>query len=158
MIRDEELLHGAAMVRLIESGDATKTTVTFDKGLHLSLYRVGRAGQSAGVLMKLSTGRRSPWSFTFTPSELEAVTRYRERYPRDPFYFALVCNRDGICCAPLEVVEGLLDSGETLEWKRIGVRRPRGGSYWLSGPGRVQHERSIPMSDWPAMLFPEEEQ
>lgn len=158
MIKDEELLHGAALVRLIESADATKTAIDFDKDLHLSLYRVSRAGHRVGVLLKISTARKSPWGFTFTPSELEAVERYRERYPRDPFYFVLVCNRDGICCAPLDVVEALLDEGETLEWKRVGVRRPRGGSYWLSGPGRVQHERSIPMSNWPTILFPEGEE
>lgn len=158
MIRDEELLHGAALVRLIESDESTRTTFDFEKELHMSLYRIGRGSRHVGVLMKVSTQRKSPWGFTFTSAELQAIDRYRAKFPRDEFFFALVCNRDGICCVPLPTAESLIDDGETLDGKRLGVRRPRGGSYWITGPRRTAHERSIPMNDWPLILFEEDQE
>ena len=153
MVKDEEMLHGAAVLRLIESDHMTDTTFQFSKGIHVSAYRVTRAATRAGILLKVSTTRKSPWPFVFTRWELDAINRYRELYSLEPFFIGLICHRDGVCCAPLEALLDLLERDETLEGKRIAVRRPPGGSYWLSGPHRVKSERCIPMNAWPHGIF-----
>jgi hypothetical protein len=153
LLKDEEMLHGVALLRLIEADATTDTTFHFSKGIHVSAYRITRGGVHVGVLLKVSTKRKSPWPFVFTAWELAAIGRYRKLHPRDPVFVGLVCNRDGICCTKLDAVYELLELGETLESKRIAVRRPSGGSYWLSGPHRVKAERCIPMNAWPHSLF-----
>jgi hypothetical protein len=153
MLQDQELLHGAALLRLIESGNQTRTTFDFCKDLHLSMYVVTRDEARAGLLLKLSTGRRAPWGFTFTSGEEHAISVFTERHPGVPIGVGLVCGRDGICCVGLDLLENLLDPGQAISGKRFAVRRPQGGSYWISGPGRISHPRAIPMSDWPSALF-----
>jgi len=153
LLKDEEMLHGSALLRLIESEDIATTTFDFSREIHTSAYRVSRDGTHVGLLLKLSTARKSPWPFVFTRSELLAIARYKQKHPRDVFFLGLVCHRDGICCVALNTILELLEADETLESKRIAVRRPPGGSYWLAGPHRVKAERCIPMNAWPYSLF-----
>ena len=153
MLKDEEMLHGSALLRLIEADDTTTTTFHFSRRIHTSAYRISRAGIHVGVLLKLSTARKSPWPFVFTNLEIHAIDRYRQAHSRDRFFLGLVCHRDGICCVALSAILDLLEPDEYLESKRIAVRRPPGVSYWLAGPHRVKAERCIPMNAWPHSLF-----
>lgn len=154
MLQDQELLHGAALVRLIESAARSRTTFDFSKDLHLSMYLISRDNFRAGVLLKLSTGKKS-WGFTFTAGEEKAINMFADRYPGVPISVGLVCGRDGICCVAFDLLVNLLEPGESIAAKRFAVRRHRGGSYWVSGPARVDWPHAIPMSAWPAALFEE---
>jgi len=149
MISDQELLHGAALLKLIENFK----TVQIQHGdqVHSSLYVINSGESEVAVLLKLSTRRKSPWQFTFSQQEENAVARFRRSRPDTALFFSLVCFKDGVCCVNYETLAQL--TGHSIALRSVGVSRPSGGSYHLSGPERQQLRRAIPQSDWPRALF-----
>jgi hypothetical protein len=97
---DRALLIGASLAQLAMTGQ--QVTIHERPGLESCLFDIISDGGTYSVLFKYSTRRKSPWYFSVSREQLEAV---RGRAPGLPFsrrYFALVCHTDGVCLISLD--------------------------------------------------------
>lgn len=98
------------------------------------------------LLLKYSTKTRSPWGFTFSPRERDALAMEKLR---GPLTIGLVCGDDGIAACSLEEYRVLTSIGHVSA--RISCFRSHGGLYQLSGPeGRLRGK--ISPSRWQRLL------
>lgn len=96
MISDQEFLHGAAFLRIIDSGH--KVTIAHASDIHDSMYLVETDKNKSAVLFKISTKPKSSWSFNVTKQEELAIKKLHEEYSSFSVFIALICQKDGICC------------------------------------------------------------
>jgi hypothetical protein len=105
------------------------------------------------LLMKLSTRRKSPWQFTFSETEVTALTSLEELYPKHERLLVFVCHLDGICCLPHRRLAEIFEDPLTAAGQALSVARKEGTSYRITGPGRLRLHGTIPVSDWPRVVF-----
>lgn len=151
MINDQEFLHGAAFLRLINYG--TRTTIFHASSLHPSLYLVETDISKSAILFKISKKPKSAWSFTLSSQEDSALDTLHNKYPNVSVFIALICHKDGICCIAEKRLRSVLDRNAGVNGQHISVSRLTRGSYHISGPGRQQMEQTVPQSDWPRVVF-----
>lgn len=155
MITAQDMLHGGALVHLVRGLRSVSLESLAD--LHPSLYFArGASWGGAAILLKQSTKEkraRSRWGFSFTENEEGALRTFRRRHPKSRAFVGLVCRDDGVCCIPERELRDLVDGAHSLAGRRVSVFRNAGGSYHLTGPGRVDHYRAVPQSDWPNALI-----
>ena len=120
--------------------------------IHGSAYELRKGAESVRVLFKIATSRagRNRWQFTVGSAELEVVRSLNPA--RFPFFLALVCQKDGVCCIPHPALLTLISETHSTA-QSISVSREHRGRYWVSGPGGATLPASIPVSDWPLRLF-----
>ncbi len=151
MISDQEFLHGAAFLRLINLGQPV--TVTHAASIHSSIYIVSSLTKLSGILFKVSTKSRSAWSFTFSDQEGKAISILKSKYPVIEFFAALVCHKDGVCCLSEEQLFEVFDSDSpTFAGQRISVSRKSHSSYHVNGAKRVRMEKTVPQNAWPKLV------
>ncbi len=153
MIRDQELLHGAALLRLFDAREPV--TVCRAADIHPSAYRVEAGGRRITLLLKLSTRKKSPWQFTFTEGEGAALAALAEDYPDHKRLLVFVCHLDGVCCLPHDRLGELIEDPFGPAGQAVSVARAERKSYRVSGPGRLRLRGTIPVSDWPRIIFEE---
>lgn len=152
MISDQEFLHGAAFLRLINLGQPV--TITHVPHIHSSIYVVRSHVRVAGVLFKVSTKSRSAWPFIFTAQENTAITMLNVKYPEIEFFVALVCQKDGVCCLSERQLKEIFGSQcPTFTGQRVSVSRKPNGSYHISGANKVSLEKTVPQNAWPQIIF-----
>ena len=151
MIRDQELLHGAALIRLIDAG--VPVTVCRATEIHPSVYAVESGSRRAMLLLKLSTRKKSPWQFTFAGGEGAALAVLAEEYPERERLLVFVCHLDGVCCLPHDRLGELVEDPFDLAGIAVSVARTEGKSYRVTGPGRLRLRGTIPVSDWPRIAL-----
>ncbi|OAI41705.1 hypothetical protein AYO40_02615 [Planctomycetaceae bacterium SCGC AG-212-D15] len=154
MIRDQELLHGAALIRLLDVGEPV--TVCKAMEIHPSVYAVDAGDRRVALLLKLSTKKKSPWQFTFTEGESTALTMMAQTYPDHERLLLFVCHLDGVCCLPHDRLGELVDDPFAPVGQAVSVARAEGKSYRITGPGRLRLRGTIPASDWPRIAFQKE--
>lgn len=152
-VGDKLLLRGVALAGLLESG--TSLTIKRRLTIHEAIYSVSVGSAQSAFLVKTSTTPKR-WQFTFTSAELAALDSDALGIPRGRRYCALVCKTDGVCCVSLTELEPLFE-GVPTNGRSVGVTRPRGGRYHLSGPGRNLLDHTIPASDWPQKILMEQQ-
>ena len=140
MISDHELLHGAALLKLIEH--VPQVSIRHHAMIHPSLYVLERGEIIRAVLLKFSTRRKSPWQFTFSQQEESAIVAFKNSNLDISLHFGLVCHKDGVCCVDYSDLMNLMPDG-TVASRRIGVARQPSGSYHLSGPDRQRFSRTV---------------
>jgi len=151
MISDQEFLHGAAFLRLINLGKPI--TVTHTSSIHSSTYIVRSPTKLSGILFKISTKSRSAWSFTFSIQEDVAINTLKSKYKDISFFAALICHKDGICCLSESQLISVFDSDTpTFAGQRISVSRKSGSSYHVNGAKRVRMERTVPLIAWTELV------
>lgn len=150
MIRDQELLHGAALIRLIDFGKPVSIRTA---DAHLSAYLVESGERRVALLLKLSTKKKSPWQFTLTEGEGAALAALAEAHPDYERILVFVCHLDGVCCIPHSRLGELIDDPLAPAGQAISVSRPEGKSYRVSGPGKQRLHGTVPVSDWPRVVF-----
>jgi hypothetical protein len=151
MISDQEFLHGAAFLRLVNLGQPI--TVTHVLSVHPSIYLVSSLTRLSGILFKVSTKSRSAWSFTFSSQEDEAIKTLKSKYPNIEFFVALVCHKDGVCCLSEKQLLSIFgDNHETFEKQRVSVSRKPGGSYHVNGCNKLYMKSSVPQNAWPKLV------
>lgn len=155
MINDQEFLHGAAFLRLINFGN--RITITHASCIHPSLYLVESDRNQSAILFKVSKKPNSAWSFTLSSQEESALDILHSKYPDASVFIALVCHKDGICCIAEECLWSVLDKDADIGGQHISVSRRLHGSYHISGPGRQQMDRTVPQSDWPRIVLSNKE-
>lgn len=154
MIRDQELLHGAALIRLLDAGEPV--TVSKAATIHPSVYAAEAGDRRVTLLVKLSTKKKSPWQFTFTEGEGAALAALAEEYPDHKRLLVFVCHLDGVCCLPHDRLGELIDDPFAPGGQAVSVTRTEGKSYRLTGPGRLRLRGTIRVSDWPRLVFEKE--
>jgi len=151
MISDQEFLHGAAFLRLINTGQTI--TVTHASFVHPSIYVVRSLTKLSGILFKVSTKSRSAWSFTFSEQECVAINTLKTKYQGISFFAALVCYKDGVCCLSEAQLLSVFDADDQMfEGQRISVSRKSHGSYHVNGAKRAHMQRTVPQSAWPKLI------
>jgi len=151
MISDQEFLHGAAFLRMIDSGH--KVTITHASHIHNSIYLIETDKNKSAVLFKISTKPKSSWSFNVTKQEELAINKIHEEYPHFCVFIALICQKDGICCLSEEQFWSIINKGTDVNTRYISVSRQSHGSYHVSGPGRQKMDRTIPQKNWPDAIL-----
>jgi hypothetical protein len=154
VIRDQELLHGAALIRLLDAGEPV--TVCKATGIHPSVYVVEAGDRRVTLLLKLSTRKKSPWQFTFTEGEGEALVALAEAYPDHERLILFVCHLDGVCCLPYGRLGELIEDPSAPAGQAVSAARAERKSYRVTGPGRLRLHGTIPVSDWPRIVFEKE--
>jgi hypothetical protein len=154
VIRDQELLHGAALIRVLDADEPV--TVCKATDIHPSVYTVETGDRRVTLLLKLSTKKKSPWQFTFTEGEGAALAALAEAYPAFERLLVFVCHLDGVCCLPYGRLGELIEDPFTPAGQAVSVARAERKSYRVSGPGRLRLRGTIPVNDWPRIVFEKE--
>lgn len=152
-VGDQQLLRGVALTCLLESGSLL--AIKRCRPIHEAVYIVSAESTSSAFLIKTSTAPKR-WQFTFTGDELAALASESLDVPLGRRFFALVCKTDGVCCLSLAELVPLFD-GITADGRSVGITRPRGGRYHISGPGRTSLGHTIPANDWPRRILREQQ-
>lgn len=161
MINDQEFLHGAALLRLINYG--SRVTIIHASAIHPSLYLLETEylletdSSKSAILFKVSKKPKSAWSFTLSEQEELALNILHSKYHNLSIFIALICHKDGICCIAEKRLRSVLDRDTAVNGQHISVSRSTRGSYHVSGPGRQQMEQTVPQSDWPRVIFSNKE-
>ncbi|MDB9340228.1 MULTISPECIES: hypothetical protein [Cyanophyceae] len=151
MINDQELLHGAALMRLVDHGE--RLTISHASWIHSSIYLVETETSQSAILFKVSKKPKSAWPFTLSNQEELALDTLHSKYQSISVFLAFICHKDGICCISEERLWTILDKNSGIAGQHISMSRKTHGSYHISGPGRQQMDQTVPQNDWPRVLF-----
>lgn len=154
MIRDVELLQGAAILRILQFKPGVK--VTRMAHLHGSLYEVAFDGHKSTILLKLSTRKKAGWQYVFSEKELKALGDTRTG-SGGPVFIGFICHTDGVCCIPYGLLSEIM-GGEISAGKALSIRRTDGTSYRVTGPQRRKFKRTFPANWWPRTILQEIQQ
>jgi hypothetical protein len=140
-IRKQDFYEGAALCMLARAGaiDGLRFEGPFCVVNH-----------SVAVLLKYSTGVRSPWGFTFLADEQRHLA---SGAGSARIVIALVCGADGVAAISHEDFLSL--RGEGVAAVRIACRRLHGEWYEIRGP-RGALKAKIPPSAWVNSILLEE--
>ena len=145
MYSDQDLFLGAAFTDIFR--ETGSVTVIHAHQIHPSAYRMESGGRKIAVLFKVNRVRKkSPWQFTFTAAENSALAQFRLDHPEHSRFVVLICRLDGACCLSEEQL--LSVTGGELDNRAVSVKRPREGSYHVSGPDGRKLKGTIPMKAW----------
>lgn len=97
------------------------------------------------VLVKYTAKVASPWQFTFSEAERDAIEEHRGTLE---VVLALVCGGDGICALRWDDVEPILDAPPT--W--VSASRKVNKRYRVTG-SNGEMRRRVPRNNWPGMVF-----
>lgn len=153
MINDQEFLHGAAFLRLINYG--SRITIIHASGIHPSLYILETDGSKSAVLFKVSKKPKSAWSFTLSSQEESALDTLQSKYRNISIFIALICHKDGVCCITKEQLWSVLNRNVGASGQHISVSRQPHGSYHVNGPDRQQMDQTVPQNNWPRIVLSE---
>ena len=140
MIDKQAYYRGAAIFQLLHD-DRTETVRPARPGFLIN--------DEVFALIKYTARVATPWQFTFSPAERDAVDKHRDDHE---VVLALVCGGDGICAVRWDDVEEILDNPPT--W--ITASRKFNKRYAISGSAGEMDGR-VPRNQWPGVVFDEEE-
>lgn len=136
-IKKQEFYEGAALYQLIR--DAAETKVFYSTPLFVFDDRLQ-------VYLKYSTGKRSPWSFTFMPDEQTLLSAHARGLP---LVIGLVCGADGVAALPYEGYASVASVGRAA--LRIACYRLHREHFEVRGPDGALPGKIAP-SDWKRLL------
>ncbi len=117
MIAEYKLYHGAVLAELVDRATAPIVVDELSEEGRLSSYVLN---ESVGMMIKHSTNRLHPWSFTFTKrnaGELLELNRLT-----DDVYVVMVCHTDGMVCLTFDELNYLLAE---VDADQVGIRVDR---------------------------------
>lgn len=159
MIRQEEKLHGVAMIRLLEriSVEFPKARFALYPGLSRSSYSLkgrlvddgGNVTEFAiGLFIKISNKRVSPWRYSFQKIHQDELLQLKRTHGEA--FVVFVNGDDGIACLDFSQFKELLDDDhEEQEW--VAVSRKPKQAYRMSGNDGVLG-RSLPRNSFPSLI------
>lgn len=126
MIKEFERFHGLVLARIIHGTNRQFSIRPFPTPSNSSYV----INDKIGIYIKYSTGRMTPWRFTFRKehqNEIEAMKKGLKS-----IFLLLVCNDDGIVCLSYEELKKILnDQHDEIEW--ISATRHKRESYAVKG-------------------------
>lgn len=136
----KHMLFGYALFRLVNH---KKIKIAQDKDNQAYII-----DDEYAILIKYSSKRLSPWSFTISKDFNRIVEKLHLEYK---LFICLVCNDDGIVC--LDVDEyGYITSFGSFDANSIMVKRKKKESYTVKGTENVLNHK-IKDSDFPKRIF-----
>jgi hypothetical protein len=127
MIREHELYHGAALLKLLSTGEQSVEVRAFAASGVKSSYILNG---SVGVYIKHSALRMSPWTFTFQPAHQEELARMATSFQN--IFLLLVCERDGIAILAGSEIGTVLDlDSRATQW--VSAKRGKREQYRVKG-------------------------
>ena len=102
----------------------------------------------AGIFIKYSTKRLTPWRYSFKLSDQEEIQKLKDTYGQ--VFVVLVNGDDGIACLDFENLKVILDEHHELqEWVSI-TRKPK-QNYRVAGNDGAD-EKPLPMNSYPQVI------
>lgn len=138
-IQKQEFYEGAALHQLICRSNEIKGIV------YASPFFV--IDGSLQVYLKYSTGKRSPWGFTFTPDEQHLLQSSAQEVP---LVIGLICGADGVAALPYEEYIKVAQVKNTA--LRVSCRRLHREHFEVGGPNGTLSRKVAP-SDWSNLLM-----
>ncbi len=142
-VQEQDIYHGAALTQIAEHQSF--------KALNKGSERYGHylINADCHVFIKYSKSPKSPWSFTFTPEQLEPLRNIQGS--QADLYACLVCGHETICLLSQEQLEQVIDfAAGNSQWIRVEV--PKGGSCRVIGSaGKLK--KTVPHNAFPGNLF-----
>lgn len=134
-IAKQEFYEGAAL--RILACEAPLRTISFEPPFFV-------LNEATWAYIKYCTRGRSPWGFTFAPTEHERMIQCTRNV-----VIGLVCGSDGIAAITLQEYREVV--GEGLSASRIACRRRHGEHYEVTGPNGSLHHK-VPPSRWKRII------
>lgn len=142
-IQDQDIYHGAALTQVVQHDSF--------KALNRASTRYGHylVNKDQHLFVKYRTNRKSPWSFTLQPDELDAIRTEIER--KKYVFMCLVCGTSTICVLTQEELQSVVDAASsTSQWVKVAV--PKGGSCHVVGSlGAL--DWVVPHNSFPGKIF-----
>lgn len=127
MINEFEFFHGAALLNISQASKKPILIESLQGVYENSAYVINN---SAGLYIKHSKKRLSPWIFTFHKKHQDTIKELNDIYGNA--ILLLVCNSDGIVGLSFEELKMVLDHNHSeIEW--IRVDRTKGKLYKITG-------------------------
>ncbi len=141
MNKDIEKYHGLVVLKIVRSA---QSSISFAKK-NSNSYIINK---NAGLYIKYSSKRLSPWTFTFRKEHQDEILSLKKEYER--VFICLVCHNDGVVCLDFSDLKFILDHNHSDEWVRVS-RRP-GMKYSISGSdGKLKNKKGI--SEFPKIIL-----
>jgi hypothetical protein len=146
MVREHELYHGAALLKLISSSECPVDIKPFAPFKGKSSYVING---KIGVYIKHSALRMSPWGFTFQPVHQDEIAQMEAAF-KDMFLL-LICETDGVVILAGPEIKTVLNVNHGgTQW--ISVKRGKREQYRIKGSnGELPFK--IADSDYPKRLL-----
>jgi hypothetical protein len=129
MIPEYKLFHGAVLAELV---DCMHRSIAIDELVEDGRLTTYVLDGHAGLHIKHSMQRLSPWQFTFTQANVHELGLVG--FSHEHAFVVLVCHTDGMVCLTLDELKSLLAFGQSDQaWVRIS--RHRGEWYSVCGSG-----------------------
>lgn len=145
MIKEYEFYHGVVLARLIHGSKKPLCINKYPTPDNASYV----IGEKAGIYIKYSSKRMSPWRFTFLKEHQDLILEMKILL--DEVFVIFVCHDNGIACLSYKEFKLLLDENHgRIEWVSI-YRGPR-EKYEVNGQdGKLPNK--IGDSDYPTKIL-----
>jgi hypothetical protein len=129
MIKEYEYLHGVVFSRLCSVSEIAFSIAPFKK----ERYSAYTLNNKAGLYIKYSGKRLTPWKFTLAQSHQNEILEMYNKFGE--VFIALVCYLDGVVLLNFKELKAILDDqhGDS-EW--ISISRRRNEMYSVSASNR----------------------
>ena len=140
-INEEEKMHGAAILRLLEELGNVLPVINFSlrtgesrNCYHLLGQRPANLGKgkqiTIGLFIKISTSRRSPWGYSFRKDHQDEILNLKEKFGE--CFTVFVTGNDGFAALSFTELKEILDEEhEAQEW--VSVSRKTKQGYRVTG-------------------------
>lgn len=129
MIKDFETYHGVVFARLLNSSAAPLCAASYPSNSNAS-YFLRNGSRSAGMYIKYSTKRLSPWRFTFLRDHQDEIKKMKTEF--DDVFLILVCGKNGIVVLNHAELKSILDHNhDPAEW--MSIARGKRQMYTVKG-------------------------
>ena len=158
-INEQDRMHGVVALRLWEALSTELPEVNFSlkPGKSLSSYllegllpkTLGKGNRvSAGLFIKVSNARRSPWRYTFALDHQKEILELQQSCGE--VFNCFVAGLDGIACLDYRSLKQILD--ETFEEQEaVSISRKPRENYRVSGnDGKL--EKPLPKNVFPSSI------
>lgn len=136
-IQKQEFYEGAALHQLIRGSNGIEI-------VHVPPFFV--VDGSLQVHLKYSTGKRSPWGFTFMPDEQLLLQR---RAQQMPLVIGLICGADGVAALPYDAFIKVAQVKSMA--LRVSCRRNHREHFEVVGPDGTLPGKVAP-SEWVRLI------
>ena len=136
-IQKQEFYEGAALHQLIRGSNGIGI-------VHVPPFFIDDG--SLQVHLKYSTGKRSPWGFTFMPDEQLLL---QQRAQQMPLVIGLICGADGVAALPYEEFIGVAQVKSMA--LRVSCRRNHREHFEVGGPDGTLPGKVAP-SEWVRLI------
>ena len=145
MIKEFEFYHGMVFARILhttKNENSIKAYPTQDNASYV-------INDKAGIYIKYSTKRLSPWRFSFQKRHQEEILRIKNEIGE--VFLLLICNDDGIVALSFEELKRILNEvHQEVEW--ISAARNRKEMYSVKGSdGKLEFK--IGKNEFPDKIF-----